>query len=222
MRLTRMNASWRVTGALVLAALVCAALAGCGSIVSGAEGGGLCGQQSLVTRLVVVKRGPIIARRHLAPPATITVSDPAEARSVADAACALPAMPPGAAACPMDTGLIYRLVFSAGGTKLAPVTADRTGCEGMRGLGQVRSTARSPGFWQVLRNAERKIRVAGAAASRHTPVRGIVSGAFTAMGGPVPVRGHLVQVAPLPGRTLHQVSGETCVRALAVQASGRA
>lgn len=144
MRRTGMNTSRQVTGALASAALVCAALAGCGSTVSGAGGGGLCGQQSQVTRLVVVKRGPLTAPGHSVPHATVTVGDPTEARSVAEAACALPAMPSGAAACPMDTGLIYRLMFSAGGTKLAAVTADRTGCQGVRGLGQVRWTARSP------------------------------------------------------------------------------
>ena len=217
-----MNTSRQVTGALASAALVCAALAGCGSTVSGAGRGGLCGQQSQVTRLVVVKRGPLTAPGHCVPHATVTVGDPTEARSVAEAACALPAMPSGAAACPMDTGLIYRLMFSAGGTKLAAVTADRTGCQGVRGLGQVRWTARSPAFWRILSKAERRIPAAGAAASRHAPDRGTISGIFTAMGGLVPGRGHPVRAAPLPGRILNQDPRETRVRALAVQGPGRA
>jgi hypothetical protein len=75
---------------------------------------------------------------------------------VAEAACALPPMPSGAVACPADFGLIYRLTFSADSTELPPVTVEASGCNVVRGLGQARTTARSPGFWRVLRKAEGK------------------------------------------------------------------
>ena len=146
------NICRQLTAALAAVMLACS-LPACGSTISGAGRGGLCAQASQVTRLVVVKRGPLAAPGHSVPHAMVTAGDPAKARSVAEAACALPAMPSGAVACPMDTGLIYRLTFSVGGKKLATVTADRTGCQGVRGLGQVRWTARSPGFWRVLRKA---------------------------------------------------------------------
>ena len=45
-----------------------------------------------------------------------------------------------AASCP-GAGC-WSMMFSADGKKLAAVTADRTGCQGVRGLGQVRWTAR--------------------------------------------------------------------------------
>jgi hypothetical protein len=154
MRLSDMKTSRQVMGALASIALACSALAGCGSTVSGTQGSGLCGQASQVTSLVVVKRGPMTAPGHPERHATVTVGDQAKARSVAEAACALPVMPTGAMSCPADRGLIYRLSFSTDGKKLATVTADRTGCEGVRGLGQVRWTARSPGFWRVLDKAE--------------------------------------------------------------------
>jgi predicted small secreted protein len=148
-----MKTSRQVMGALASIALASAALAGCGSTVSGAGGGGLCGRAGQVTSLVVVKRGPLTAPGHSVPHATFTVGDQAKARSVAEAACALPAMPSGAIFCPADRGLIYRLSFSADGKKLATVTADRTGCEEVRGLGRARWTARSPGFWRTLDKA---------------------------------------------------------------------
>jgi hypothetical protein len=59
-----------------------------------------------------------------------------------------------AVVCPADTFATYVLVFSVGGKKLAPVSADPAGCQEMRGAGQVRTAARSPGFWGTLRKAE--------------------------------------------------------------------
>ena len=126
----------------------------------------MCGQASRVTSLVVVKRGPLTAPGHSEPHATVTVGDQAKARSVAEAACALPDMPSGAMSCPADNGLTYRLSFSADGKKLATVTADRTGCEEVRGLGQVRWTARSPGFWRVL---DKAVRTSASDATRSNP-----------------------------------------------------
>ena len=53
----------------------------------------------------------------------------------------------------MDWGINYRLIFTAGDGKLAPVTVDATGCQQVTGLGPVRWTARSPAFWSVLATA---------------------------------------------------------------------
>jgi len=58
-----------------------------------------------------------------------TVTDQAEISRVAQVLNALPAVPPGAYNCPMDTGAELELDFeSAGGTALAQVTMSVTGC----------------------------------------------------------------------------------------------
>ena len=153
MHLTSVKTSRQVTGALAALALACS-LGACGSTISGAGGSGLCGQAGQVTRLVVKRGGRILGlRRHSAFRVKGTVTDPATARSVAAAACALPPMPSGAMSCPADSGLTYRLLFSISGRELAPVSVDATGCGEVRGLGQARWTARSPGFWRTLREA---------------------------------------------------------------------
>lgn len=142
----------RALAVLSTAALACSALAACGSVVgTGTAGGGLCGTASRVDRLVV-KRVDDFPQNHLhfTFPAKITVSDPAKARSVADAVCALPVMPRAYMSCPVDFGIVYRLTFTAGGKKLAPVRADPGGCREVRGIGQTRWAARSPGFWRNL------------------------------------------------------------------------
>jgi hypothetical protein len=153
MHLTNVKASRQVTGALAAFALSCS-LAACGSTTSGAEGSGLCGQAGQVTRLVVKRGGRILGlRRQSAFRVKGTVTDPAKARSVAEAACALPPMPSGAMSCPADSGLTYRLLFGISRRELAPVSVDATGCGEVKGLGQTRWTGRSPGFWRTLRKA---------------------------------------------------------------------
>jgi hypothetical protein len=145
--------SRQVTGALAALALSCS-LAACGSITSGAGGSGLCGQAGQVTRLVVKRGGRILGLGRQSPfRVKGTVTDPAEVRSVAEAACALPPMPSGAMSCPADSGLTYRLLFSISRRELAPVSVDATACGEVKGLGQTRWTARSPGFWRTLRKA---------------------------------------------------------------------
>jgi hypothetical protein len=160
-RLIGMSTFRQVTGALAAGGLALG-LAACGSATSGAGGSGLCGQAGRVTRLVVehVRPGPLPARKHsrFALPAE-TVTDPAAARSIAEAACALPVMPSGAISCPMDSGVMYRLLFSVGGTKLPPVSVDPTGCGDVSGLGQARTTARSPRFVGSLHEVMGKIPV---------------------------------------------------------------
>jgi hypothetical protein len=145
---------------LLLSAVVlaCSALAACGSTASagteGGAGGGLCGGVGRVDRLVV-ERVNLIPQNHphFTFPAKIAVTDPAQARSVAQAACALPPMPSGSFSCPNDMGIVYRLTFTADGKELPPVQADVGGCGVVRGIGLTRWTTSSPGFWRTLATA---------------------------------------------------------------------
>lgn len=86
-------------------------------------------------------------------PAEVTVTGAGRSQAVARALCTLPAMPAGTFSCPMDWGIDYRLVFTAGDSKLAPVTVNATGCQTVNGVGPVRWTALSPVFWSVLATA---------------------------------------------------------------------
>ena len=147
----------------MVAVLGCAALAGCGGPASagppsagpspaGAAGdGGLCGSIGQVERLVV-QRVDLLPQNHLyfTFPAKVTVTDPARARSAAQAACALPRMPSGTFSCPIDMGIEYRLTFTAAGKELPPVLADAGGCGAVDGIGSARWTVSSPGFWPAL------------------------------------------------------------------------
>ena len=139
---------------LAAVAVACSALAACGSAVAAGTGGGLCSSPGRVDRLVV-ERVNLIRQNHprFTFPARITVSDPAQARSAAQAVCALPPMPSGSFSCPADWGIIYWLTFTADGKKLPPVRAEATGCGEVRGLGQIRWTVHSPGFWRTLGTA---------------------------------------------------------------------
>jgi hypothetical protein len=155
--LTSVKTSRQVTGALAALALACSPAA-CGSTISSSGGSsGVCGQASQVTALAVqhARQGPLARKQQQGfefPARTIT--DPAAARSVAEAVCGLPPMTSRAVVCPADTFATYALVFSVGGKKLAPVSADPAGCQEVGGAGQVRTAARSPGFWGTLRKAE--------------------------------------------------------------------
>jgi hypothetical protein len=142
---------------LSAAALACSALAACGSspAAPGAgSGGGLCASVGQVDGLVV-ERINAIRQNHprFTFPAKVTVSDPGKARAVARAACALPPLPAGSLSCPGDTGISYRLTFLAGARKFPAVDAKASGCGEVRGLGQTRWTAHSPGFWRTLGGA---------------------------------------------------------------------
>jgi hypothetical protein len=136
---------------LSTAAPACSALAACGSTVgTGTTGSSPCGTGGRVDRLVVERVNHIRQNHpHFTFPAKITVSDPAKARSAAQAVCALPPMPSGGFSCGADMGIVYRLTFTADG-KLPTVRADPGGCSEVRGIGQTPWTARSPGFWRTL------------------------------------------------------------------------
>jgi hypothetical protein len=151
------HVAYRPALMLVLSAvaLACSALTGCGSTASAGTGGGaggsLCASNGRVDRLVV-QRADLLPQNHpqFTFPAKIAVTDPGQARSVAQAACALPPMPSGTFSCPADMGIVYRLTFSAGGKELPPVQADAGGCGMVHGIGQTRWTISFPGFWQIL------------------------------------------------------------------------
>jgi hypothetical protein len=165
-------------GLLIAAAAAATVAAGCGSQVAtttsatqpaspgtaspgvipgGPEAAGraaLCSKQASVTRLVVSRVSALPQNHlHFAFPAGVSVSSPAQARSVSEAVCGLPAMPRGPMSCPADWGLSYRLSFAAGTRSFPVVTAAVGGCAAVTGAGPVRWTVRSPGFWTVLAHA---------------------------------------------------------------------
>lgn len=140
-----------------LAALACAALTGCGSTASARNapaGITVCAHAGDVDRLTL-GRVDSLPRNHVyfSFPAHVAVTGAHRSQAVARALCALPAMPAGTFSCPADWGINYRLIFTAGDSKLAPVTIDATGCQQVHGLGPVRWTVFSPGFWSVLATA---------------------------------------------------------------------
>ncbi len=140
-----------------VAALACAALAGCGSTVAARDapaGRTVCAHAGDIDRLTIGRVNSFPQNHvHFTFPAQVTVTGAHQAQAVAQALCALPAMPAGTFSCPMDWGINYRLIFTAGDRKLAPVTVDATGCQQVTGLGPVRWTALSPAFWSVLATA---------------------------------------------------------------------
>jgi hypothetical protein len=127
--------------------------AGPASQVRSAGGGALCADAGAVDRLTVSRVNSIPANHpRFTFPATVTVTDAAQARTVARALCALgPAR--SHIACPADFGLTYRLDFTAAGRGLPPVTVRAGGCETVSGAGGIRWTMRSPAFWAVLGRA---------------------------------------------------------------------
>jgi hypothetical protein len=142
---------------LVIAALACAALTGCGSTVparDGPAGMTVCAYAGDVDRLTI-GRVNFFPQDHVyfGFPAQVTVTRAYRSQAAARALCTLPAMPAGPVSCLADWGINYRLIFTADDSKLAPVIIDATGCQQVTGLGPVRWIARSPAFWSVLATA---------------------------------------------------------------------
>lgn len=152
-----------LAAALPAAALLTAALslAACGSATTGsspspsASPTTTLGQALSHLDRLVVSRSVALRQNHLGFgfPATVTVSDPAEVRAVAQALLALPAMPTTTLNAPIDLGIVYRLVFSGPGGRLPAISVAVTGTQAVRGLGVTRWVARSPGFWHTLGSA---------------------------------------------------------------------
>lgn len=141
-------------GLLVVSVSVIMGCWGLAACSGGAKASKLCTHAGQVDGLTVARidRDP---KNHvpLSFPATVRVRDPEQARSVARAVCALPAMPTA----PMSCGTSsfqgwYKLTFMAGRKRLPDVRLEND-CEAVRGLGQVLWTARTPGFWRVLGKA---------------------------------------------------------------------
>jgi hypothetical protein len=128
----------------------CCGLAACG----GAGASQLCDQAHQVDKLTVTRIDH--ARKYpvrFSFPAKVTVTDPEKVRSVARELCALPVMPTGPMSCGANSFLgWYNLTFMVGRKRLPTVRLTDT-CDEVRGLGKVRWTARTPGFWRVLGNA---------------------------------------------------------------------
>jgi hypothetical protein len=161
-----------VMAAAGLAGLVgVAGLAGCGSAtgnaasapaatptpsasqVRSATSGTLCAGAGTVDRLTVIRLNTIPANHpHFSFPATVSVSDATQARTVARALCTLQPLPRGTMACPINLGIAYRLDFAAA-RSLPPVTIQAGGCETVSGAGLPLWSMRTPAFWSVLGKA---------------------------------------------------------------------
>jgi hypothetical protein len=124
------------------------------SQVRSLAGGPLCANAGAVDRLTVSRVNAIPANHpHFAFPATVTVTDAVQARTAAQALCALRPEPGGVLACPADLGISYRLDFATSKRSLPAVTIRVGGCEGISGAGLTRSSMRTPAFWAVLGRA---------------------------------------------------------------------
>ena len=158
MGVARRTGPWRALAPLpVVAALACAALTGCGSTASAKvppAGMTVCAHAGDVDRLTIGRINSFPGNHvYFTFPAQVAVAGAHRSQAVARALCALPTMPTAMFSCPMDWGINYRLIFTAGDSKIAPVTVDATGCQQVTGLGPVRWTVHSPAFWSVLATA---------------------------------------------------------------------
>jgi hypothetical protein len=135
--------------------LACWGLTACGGdVVTTPRASKLCTQTRQVDRLTVTRTNAFPKNRvRFGFPAEVSVSDPEQARSVALAVCALPAMPNGPMSCGSGsfTGS-YKLTFTAS-TKRLPEVRITSNCQEVYGLGQLRWVARTPAFWRVLGKA---------------------------------------------------------------------
>ena len=130
-----------------------AAPTGSASQVRSAGGGTLCADAGAVDQLAVSRVNSIPGNHlHFSFPATLAVTDAAQASAVARALCALQPEPRGIL-CPADLGIMYRLDFASAGHSFTPVNIRAGGCEGVSGAGVSRWSMRSPAFWAVLGTA---------------------------------------------------------------------
>jgi hypothetical protein len=124
------------------------------SQVRSATGGTLCAETGSVHRLTVSRVNALpVNHPNFSFPATVAVSDAAQARAVARALCAPQPLPRGVVACPADLGITYRLDFATSRRSLPPVAIRAGGCEGVSGAGLTRWSIRTPAFWTVLGTA---------------------------------------------------------------------
>jgi hypothetical protein len=155
----------RRLAALAAVAIGCMVVAGCHDggenasvpdTVRNSSAATLCGKQGAVERLVVVRhdRLPHDGRRFSVP-ARAKARTPVQAQDVARALCSLPrARVRGTVACPLDSGVIYRLTF-VDGPRVATshVTLRVSGCATATGVGLARSFPADAGLWHALGRA---------------------------------------------------------------------
>ena len=155
--------------AAALAAAAVAVLAACGSGAAPAagptasprpsastgnlatNGSGLCAAAAQVDSLTVQRTNALPGNHpRFTFPATETVRNAPEVRSVAQSLCALPSEAHRQIACPADFGITYRLTFAAGAQRFTPVTLNAAGCELVHGLGATRTITTSNVVWRRL------------------------------------------------------------------------
>jgi hypothetical protein len=165
----------RARAPLALAAvLACGALAGCASAdaakASPPAGSALCAGTGHIDGLAISRINGLPQNHETFTfPARIKITGAGRARTLARTLCELPAMPPGTFSCPADWGITYRLAFSAGDRRFAPVTVGASGCQTVSGLSPVRWIARSPGFWTTLAIEAHITPASDATFTGHTP-----------------------------------------------------
>ena len=161
----------RLVPAAALAAAAAAGVAACGSGSPPAPGPGataspsssgqlaaggpaLCASAAQVTSLTV-QRSDALPGNHtrFSFPPTEQVNNAGRAQAVARGLCALPAAARTQLACPAEFGITYRLTFTAGAHRFAPVTLNAAGCELVHGLGAVRRVTAATIVWQQLGHA---------------------------------------------------------------------
>lgn len=135
-----------------------------GSVPVGTAGE-LCAGVSKLTGLTVTRLVTLRNHLHFPFPARVQVTSPVLVRTVAAAACRLPAAGKLMVNCPADLGVGYRLAFSAAGRSYPVLSADATGCQKVSGLDPARQA--NPAFWATLGRAIR-VSSPGAAAFRGT------------------------------------------------------
>ncbi len=121
-----------------------------GSVPVGA-GPALCAGLSQLTSLTVTRVVSLPNHLHFPFPPVVKISDPAQVRAVAAAACPLPQLPRVMMTCPADLGVSYRLAFAAPGRGYPVLTAAAGGCAKLVGLDVTRQAV--PGFWVLLGRA---------------------------------------------------------------------
>lgn len=116
----------------------------------------LCADQAMVSKVRVVHI-PGVAQLDPSKPGmnravTITIANPARARTLARAVCALPGARHGGSRCAMNFDGQYQLSFSVTRVRLPVVVIHTVGCQQVTGAGQERLAA-SPGFWSAFSRA---------------------------------------------------------------------
>jgi hypothetical protein len=125
------------------------------------------------------KPGKPGALRRPEPFVVKVVTSAARVHALAQAVCALPALPRGRINCPALITGSYQLTFTVAGRRLPAVSAQLAGCETVTGAGIVRSASTRPAFWKLL------AKIAGPATG--LPVH--LPGGPVVPGGPLQPRG---------------------------------